>query len=115
LSQIHAELEAERAAFPDRLPVYIAGINAVGQASGFAFVIPSMSRPWLQDATTVDAYGCWGVGTLRPARPGIVYRDVVVLDARNRARAVYNLSEHDLGVPANYATLKDILRTAATP
>lgn len=39
----------------------------------------------------------------------MTYRDVVVLDSGNRVAAVYNLTEHDLSVPANYDSLKALL------
>ena len=59
-------------------------------------------------------WGAWRVNNLRPEQPGVTYRDVIVLDRENRAVAVYNLTEHSLGDPANYAALKDILRAAAS-
>jgi hypothetical protein len=51
---------------------------------------------------------------LRPEHPGVDYRDVIVLDAENRAVAVYNLTSHDLGRPSNFEELRNILIQAAT-
>lgn len=55
--------------------------------------------PWLQDDAQVDAWGAWEVE----------YRDLVVLDRENRPVGVFNLTEHNLQVPAEYAALRDML------
>jgi hypothetical protein len=68
----------------------------------------------LQDTNEFLAFQTWRVDAVRPAAPTIVYRDVVVLDTDNRAVAVYNLTDYNLAIPANYGRLKMILRTAAT-
>ena len=47
------------------------------------------------------------------AERAINYRDVVVLDEENRVAVVYNLTEHSLADPADYDSLKAILRDAA--
>lgn len=60
--------------------------------------------PWLQDAAGQDVWALWAV----------TYRDCVILDAQNRVYAVYNLTSHDLALPANAAELKALLVAAGT-
>jgi hypothetical protein len=43
------------------------------------------------------------------------YRDVWVLDGENKPLSVYNLTQHNLADPVQYAELKTILIGAATP
>jgi hypothetical protein len=69
--------------------------------------------PWLQDTAEVDVWDAWRVDLLRPTAPGVVWRDVIVLDVHNHPIAVYNLTEHNLAIPSNYEALKTILRDAA--
>ena len=59
--------------------------------------------PWLQDTSVNSAWSLWGV----------TYRDVRILDAQNRLRAVYNLTAHDLTFATNRAALKELLLEAA--
>ena len=61
--------------------------------------------PWLQDVPAVDVWSTWAV----------TYRDVIILDEDNVVVGVYNLTTNDLAVPANYAALRDMLISAATP
>jgi hypothetical protein len=68
----------------------------------------------LQDTSEFQAFQSWRVEEARPTAPAIVYRDVVVLDTDNRAVAVYNLTDYNLAIRANYDRLKMILRTATT-
>lgn len=42
----------------------------------------------------------------------VTFRDVVILDTENRPVGVYNLTVHDLGDPASYAELKQLLIAA---
>jgi hypothetical protein len=58
--------------------------------------------PWLQD-TTGAVWSLWGA----------TYRDVIILDSSNRVTGVMNLTQDDLGLPANRARLKEMLRAAA--
>jgi len=44
----------------------------------------------------------------------VVFRDVIILDRRNVKIGVYNLSEHNLAEPQNYAALRQMLVDAAT-
>ena len=59
--------------------------------------------PWLQDTVSNSVWQLWNV----------TYRDVIVLDPRNRSYAIYNLTEHDLGDPQNRAMLKQFFLEAA--
>jgi hypothetical protein len=113
---MQAELTAEAATAPSRLPIDIGAITALGN-SYFDLIPAAHTLPWLQDTPADTVWASWRVNELRPGRPGVWERDVIVLDPENRAVAVYNLnsSEHDLRNPAHYAELKQILRDAATP
>ena len=59
--------------------------------------------PWLQDVEDQDVWTAWGIN----------YRDVLILDAENRAVDVYNLSNNSLADDENYATLRTKLLDAA--
>jgi hypothetical protein len=80
-------------------PIRILGINEAGQESGNSLIVSGRTIPWLQDTDSEHVWSDWKV----------TYRDVVVLDPENRVAAVYNLTEHDLSVPANYDSLKALL------
>jgi len=108
-------LNAEAAGAPTRQVIAILGLNAVGLESGNPSITAGRSLPWLQDVVDQDVWNKWHVDDLRPGSTGVVWRDVIVLNAENRAIAVYNLTEHDLGRPTNYEALKQLLRDAATP
>jgi hypothetical protein len=43
----------------------------------------------------------------------VTYRDVRILDSSNRVVAIYNLTSHDLGLPANFSALKAFFIGAA--
>lgn len=94
--------------FPS-LDIQIVGVNERGHESANASVTNGRDLPWLQD---VDAnsngqsdvwYDLWN----------IVYRDVVILDRDNSVHSVYNLTTNDLGVPAKYQTLRNMMLNAA--
>jgi len=87
------------------IAIRILGINEAGQESGNAGMVVGRTLPFLQDT---PAEYVWG------GRWQVEWRDVVVLDAQNRRIAVYNLTAHDLGLPANYAELRDLLLAAAS-
>jgi len=55
--------------------------------------------PLLQDTASENAWTDWGVA----------YRDVVLLDSENVRVGTFNLTDHDLTIPANYAALKALL------
>lgn len=80
----------------------LVGVNAAGQESGNALMVDGRVLPWLQDTAAVNAWAAWQV----------TWRDVIIVDAASDRRAVYNLTEHDLSVPANYAALKQLLLDA---
>ena len=79
------------------------GVNVVGDEAWTAEAVAGRTIPYLQDVPAVDAWGSWQV----------TWRDVIVLDADNRVVRVYNLTDHDLGNPVNYAELRAILLDAA--
>jgi hypothetical protein len=58
---------------------------------------------WLQDNAAQAVWDSWQV----------TYRDLVILDRKNWRIGVFNLTEHNLAVPAEYATLKQKLLDAA--
>lgn len=84
-------------------PIHLLGINNVGAESGNPTISVGRTIPWLQDVPEQHVVVAWQVD----------HRDVVILDARNRVIRKYNLTEHSLLEPANYAELKSILIAAA--
>ena len=85
------------------MEIRILGINKAGEESGNADMVAGRTIPWLQDTENVDVWGAWDV----------TWRDVVVLDDRNEVVAIYNLTEHNLALPAQFDSLKSILLRAA--
>jgi hypothetical protein len=83
-------------------PVGILGVNGFSYESGNGLVTQGRTIPWLQDTGLVDAWTQWNV----------TYRDVILLDEENRIIGVYNLTSHDLQVPENYDTLKQMILDA---
>lgn len=77
-------------------------VNGAGFESGNEGFVMGKTTPLLQDTAAVNAWAAWQV----------TYRDVVVLDAQGARRGVFNLTTNDLGVPANYAALKQLLLDA---
>ena len=55
------------------------------------------------DDSTLEIWDSWGGQ----------WRDVFILDQNNEIIEVYNLTEHNLNDPINYADLKEKLITAA--
>jgi len=92
---MQAELNAEGG-------ISIAGINSLGSESGVPDMCLGRVIPLLQDTAVEHVWTQWQV----------TYRDVVVLDKDNMEVAVFNLTDNDLQVPANYDALKNILRAA---
>ncbi len=84
-------------------PIRILGINAIGQETGNDLIVNGRAIPWLQDVDGQKVWDAWGVS----------YRDVFVLDAQNRVAAVYNLTEHNLQIAANYDSLESLLLRVA--
>ena len=79
--------------------IVILGVNSIGAESGNAAVTNGRSLAWLQDTAAQAVWESWQVA----------YRDVVILDRANERVGAFNLTEHDLSVPAEFATLKQIL------
>ena len=99
---------------PGQRRIVIGGINMVDAESGNPGITTGRHIPWLQDVVAQNVWGTWRVNHVRPEFPSINYRDVVVLDRRNHPIAVYNLTSHNLADHNNFATLKAILRAAAS-
>ena len=96
---MQGELRVER---PD-LEIELHGVNAAGHESGNGLVCAGRVTPWLQDDMTSNVYSLWAV----------TYRDCVILDEANNVESVYNLTQHDLSLTANYNELKALLIAAA--
>jgi hypothetical protein len=82
--------------------IRILGVNEDGQQGSNDLAVANRTLPWLQD---IDG-AAWAGWT-------VTYRDVVLLDAENRKVAVFNLTDHDLGRPEEYAALLALLRASA--
>lgn len=80
-------------------PIHILGIDAVGLESGNDGMTAGRVLPWMQSTGGVDVWKMWDV----------TFRDVVILRPDNVRQSVYNLTEHDLADPDNYAALKEML------
>ncbi len=82
--------------------IRLLGVNNIESEGGVPLMAAGHVLPLLQDPDD-GVWKSWAV----------TWRDVVVLDAANRRVTVFNLTEHDLREPANYASLLAILKTAA--
>lgn len=87
------------------LDVTIFGINGQGLESGNASMCAGRDLGWLQETSAEPVWQDWG----------ITYRDVVILDGENRVVAIYNVTQHDLQNPTNFAELRGLFETAAAP
>ena len=87
------------------LNIEILGINHFDANSDFSNTQNTVGRelPWLQDTTDDRVWDVWDVE----------WRDVYILDPQNRRYAVMNLTQNDLGIPANRQALKTLLIEAA--
>ncbi len=79
--------------------IQLLGVNGIGHESGNSLATEARDLPLAQDTLEVNAWGLWQV----------TWRDVVILDRANVMVAVYNLTEHNLSLPAEYAGLKSLL------
>ncbi len=86
------------AAQPDHA-VRIHGINKIGYESGNEGMVEGRTIPLCQDQQGQNVWVSWKA----------TYRDVVILDPENRPVAVFNLTTHGLGTPANYDSLKALI------
>jgi hypothetical protein len=93
--------ELDAAGLP--VPVQILGLNAVGLESGNAAVCTGRDLPWLQDVAEQNVWLSWNVA----------WRDVWILDTENVPVAIYNLTEHNLADPPQYAELRQMLEDVA--
>ena len=85
------------------LPIQILGINAAGLESGNMTICAGRTLPWLQDTSGAEVWRAWAANT----------DEVFVLDSTNVVITVYSLFDHTLAGSANFATLKNMLITAA--
>ncbi len=99
MDQLQTELAAD---YPD-VAIQILGINEAGFEDGNSAMTDGRDLPWLQDTIEVGAWSAWAV----------TYRDVQVLDADNHLVGIYNVTDHDLSIPAEYAGLRALLLSAA--
>lgn len=95
-------MQAEILAANPASRIRILGVNQTGQDPYNDLAVAGNSIPWLQDAADA-AWGGWAV----------TWRDVVVLDGENRKVGVFNLTEHDITQPDEYAALLALLKSAA--
>ncbi|MHC4224458.1 MAG: hypothetical protein ACYSX0_12930 [Planctomycetota bacterium] len=77
--------------------------NAWGTETGLVDLCDGGDLPVVQDTVAAHVWDDWQVQ----------WRDVAILDEDNIWVATYNLTTYDLKTPANYQTLKDMLKTAA--
>ncbi len=82
--------------------IVILGVNEAGYGNNEA-ICEGRDLPWLQDTQEDDWWGTWG----------ITYRDEVILNRDGNEEAVFNLTEHDLGNPNEYAAFKALLLDVA--
>jgi len=92
-----------------QLGIHVLGVNAAGLESGNGLITSGRDIPWLQDLDAnhdgqSDVWQSWNV----------TYRDVVILDGENAKVGTFNLTAHDLGIPANYNTLRQMFIDAAS-
>lgn len=99
LNQLQSELD--NGDYP--VDIDILGINKVGYEEYNDKFTTGRFLPWLQDTEEQFVWKAWKAH----------WRDLVVLDTKNRKLLVYNLTEHDLNEEENYAELKGILASAA--
>ena len=83
--------------------IRMSGVNMIGAEAGNPDIVAGRSLPWLQDTLDQDAWSHWGAA----------HFDVIALDDRNQMVGAYNLGEHDLADPANYAEFEAMLRDVA--
>lgn len=93
------------------LDIQILGINEFGQnPPGFNdLTTAGRTIPWLQD---VDS-NANQVSDVWSELWDVTYRDVIIINGQNETVDVYNLTTNDLGVAANYATMRTKLIDAA--
>jgi hypothetical protein len=98
------EMGTDSLAAGSGLAISILGVNEEHAASASSLMWADRFLPLLQDTPEQRVW---------QDRWHVEYRDVVVLGTENQRLFVYNLTEHNLQVPGNYATLKAMLLAAA--
>ncbi len=83
--------------------INLLGVNRDTSSSHNDEITAGRVLPWLQDTSEIDSWSLWHV----------VYRDVVILDQDGARVTAYNLTQHSLSTPANYAALKALLQDIA--
>ncbi len=83
--------------------IRILGLNERGYEQGNGLMADHGSIPWIQPGANDDTWGDWAVE----------YRDTVIVDTTGQAVDVFNLTQHDLAIPDEYAALKALLLQAA--
>ena len=78
-------------------------MNRIGQEAFNYLIVAERKLPWLQDAAEQAVWTKWGV----------TYRDLRIVDSQGRLHGVFNLTEHDLSISTNYATLKQMFLNVA--
>ena len=77
-------------------------MNLTGHESANDRMCDGRDLPWLQDTAEQDVWATWDP----------TWRDVIILDSRNRVFTVVNLTNNNLAVAENYEVLKQLLRDA---
>ncbi len=90
------------------LGIQILGVNGAGLQAGNGSITSGRDIPWLQDLDNnndglSDVWTSWGVN----------YRDAIILDAKNAEFATFNLTVHNLQIPENYNTMRQMFMDAA--
>lgn len=78
-------------------------VNEYGHSSGNETLFTVTDLPVLQDDLTALVWTNWQAS----------WRDLYVVDADNNVYAIVNLTTYNLGDPANYAMVYDLLIEAA--
>jgi hypothetical protein len=81
----------------------VLGINILDEADYDSIVAQTRTLPWLQDTTEENVWVRWNAS----------WRDVKIVDSLGRLRTTYNLFDHDLSYPTNYAALKQMFLDTA--
>ena len=103
-------MQNDLAANYPQFDIHILGVNEAGLEAGNALTTAGRDIPWLQDVDGnhdgwSDVWTSWDVA----------YRDVIILDAENAKVGTFNLSSHDLQVPADYNALRQMFIDVAVP
>ena len=88
--------------FP-HLEIDILSINKTGSIVPTTWDL-SFDLPVVQNNANIDIWTSWGGA----------WRDVVILDADNEIYAIFNLTQNNLNIPANYDALRQLFVDAAT-